>query len=280
MRFAFCGDDTFLNVLQALAGEHEFLTLFRGPGRGEAGSAGVLRAAREAGANTVTEAVSRPDAEALRRAGCDVLVAASYPAKIPDLAGYVPYAMNVHPSILPRGRGPWPAPWFILKNLDRAGVTVHQLSPAWDQGDILAQASYDLDTGYDVHHISARSRRLAQDLVLDVVADPAQAFAARRPQEPGGDYWPSPTLADRSVEFSMPTELISRRLRAFGKYGVFAKWGGRPHLVRRAVTWSESHARPPGRVVLDSAGELLFATAEGYLLVQDADEIPRARRRP
>ena len=52
--------------------------------------------------------------------------------------------LNVHPSLLPRHRGPVPA-IHALADGDRAfGVTVHRLAPTIDTGAVIAQAAIDL----------------------------------------------------------------------------------------------------------------------------------------
>ena len=49
-------------------------------------------------------------------------------------------ALNLHPSMLPRYRGPDPIGEQIEAGETRPGVSLHLLSPVFDQGDILARA--------------------------------------------------------------------------------------------------------------------------------------------
>ena len=46
--------------------------------------------------------------------------------------------LGMHPSLLPEGRGRAPIPWTILKGLRRSGVTMFELHPEADTGQIIA----------------------------------------------------------------------------------------------------------------------------------------------
>jgi methionyl-tRNA formyltransferase len=54
--------------------------------------------------------------------------------------------INLHPSMLPRHRGPVPAFWCLAEGT-MPGVTVHRLAPRIDAGAILAQAEAPLPAG-------------------------------------------------------------------------------------------------------------------------------------
>lgn len=50
-------------------------------------------------------------------------------------------ALNVHPSALPKYRGPSPVPWTIRNGDPYLGVTVHRMTGKIDAGPVLAQVS-------------------------------------------------------------------------------------------------------------------------------------------
>jgi len=65
------------------------------------------------------------------------------PQSIIDL--FAPGIINVHPSLLPKYRGPSPIEATIINRDDTTGVTIMQLSKAMDAGPIYAQISHPLD---------------------------------------------------------------------------------------------------------------------------------------
>ena len=52
--------------------------------------------------------------------------------------------VNLHPSMLPRYRGPVPLFWQLRDGLAEIGITVHRVNAALDAGDILAQQTMRL----------------------------------------------------------------------------------------------------------------------------------------
>lgn len=77
--------------------------------------------------------------------GADVLMAATYHRIIPPhLLARARYGLNVHPSLLPRYRGPNPFFWVIKQGENTTGVTVHRLSEEVDGGEIYWQEATPL----------------------------------------------------------------------------------------------------------------------------------------
>lgn len=53
--------------------------------------------------------------------------------------------MNIHPSLLPRYRGPEPVYWTIADGVARSGITLHRAVPRFDAGPLLAQGEAEVD---------------------------------------------------------------------------------------------------------------------------------------
>lgn len=72
----------------------------------------------------------------------DFLVVADYGLFLPDDLLAIPKyaALNVHPSLLPKYRGPTPVPAAILNGDTTTGVTIIELDKEIDHGPIVAQA--------------------------------------------------------------------------------------------------------------------------------------------
>lgn len=72
---------------------------------------------------------------------CPVFLVASYGMIIPqallDLPSYG--SLNIHPSLLPKYRGPAPLPTAILEDTKDTGVTIMKMDAQMDHGPIIAQ---------------------------------------------------------------------------------------------------------------------------------------------
>lgn len=72
---------------------------------------------------------------------CDLFIVAAYGKLIPKTILDIPAhgVLNVHPSLLPKLRGPSPIESAILSDETHTGVTIMQLDPEMDHGPIVAQ---------------------------------------------------------------------------------------------------------------------------------------------
>lgn len=77
----------------------------------------------------------------------DVFVVAMYAKLVPKAILDMPKrgVLNVHPSLLPKFRGPSPVLSAILADERETGVTIMQLTEGMDEGPILAQAKIELE---------------------------------------------------------------------------------------------------------------------------------------
>ena len=83
--------------------------------------------------------------------------------------------INVHPSLLPRHRGPIPAFHGLAEGV--AGVSVHALVPRIDAGGIWAQRAVSLPRGISAS-AAARTLHLAALPLLEEVLDRIEAGEA------------------------------------------------------------------------------------------------------
>jgi methionyl-tRNA formyltransferase len=100
--------------------------------------------------------------------------------------------INVHPSLLPRHRGPVPTFW-ALQDGGETGATVHRLAEAIDTGEILDQRVVPLPRGVSASG-AARHLHLAAVAALLAVIEGIENGTAQGRQEPVLPYcgFPSP----------------------------------------------------------------------------------------
>jgi methionyl-tRNA formyltransferase len=89
-------------------------------------------------------------AESLRSSRPDLICIATFPRQVSrEMVALAPLgAINVHPSLLPRHRGPLPLFWTYYADDRIAGVTVHHASQVLDAGDVIVQESMRLPRAY------------------------------------------------------------------------------------------------------------------------------------
>lgn len=132
--------------------------------------------------DVVVPASRKRMAALLRAYEPDTFLCFGFPWKIPPDALAVPRlgAVNGHPSLLPRYRGPSPVAWAIRNGDDEIGFTLHRMDAELDTGAVLAQATLPLGEEHSYDELGAKFAGLVGDLL-------PRALARLESGDPGDD---------------------------------------------------------------------------------------------
>lgn len=97
--------------------------------------------------------------------------------KIPKLG-----CINVHPSMLPKYRGPAPIQWAILNGDKTTGVTIMYLNEQMDAGDIIVQKEVEIDSDETTGELWNRLSKIGADLLFESVKKIENGTAKRTVQ--------------------------------------------------------------------------------------------------
>ena len=97
--------------------------------------------------------------------------------KIPPLG-----CINVHPSMLPKYRGPAPIQWAILNGDKETGVSIMYLDAGMDSGDIILQEKVDIGDDETTGELWNRLSSIGSRLLTKVVTDISNGIIERTPQ--------------------------------------------------------------------------------------------------
>lgn len=163
-------------------------------------------------AGVVAELEGRPDA----------LVAACFPWRVPSAVRVLPRlgCLNVHPSLLPAGRGPEPVFWALRRGERRTGATVHVMDAGFDTGPVVSQADLDVPAGVRAPELEARLMALGGDLLVDALPRLAAGELAGTPQDEAlATAAPPPTAADWAMSTTLPAGWAWRFARGVAPLG-------------------------------------------------------------
>ena len=132
----------------------------------------------------------------------DVACVACFPKRVPATLLSVPRwgFLNIHPSLLPHYRGPYPLFWMLRRGERRIGVTIHFMDEQLDTGEIAAQAEVDLPDGVSGEEADSALSQHGAELLLDVLYQLEKERLVRRAQPPGGSYFSVPQAGDFEIE--------------------------------------------------------------------------------
>ena len=161
----------------------------------------------------------------------DVIVVAAYGLFLPpDFFGLPSYgALNVHPSLLPKYRGPAPVVTTILNGDDVAGVSIIKLIERMDAGPILAQRGTTVGASETSEELTPRLFELGAELLVEILPDWAAGKIIEQPQdEQKATVTHLLSREDGEIDWSNSAEYISRQVRAYAPWpGTFTHWQGK-----------------------------------------------------
>jgi methionyl-tRNA formyltransferase len=218
----------------------------------------------------VTWVSSTTDAtETLRSAAPEVAVAACFPWRLPRAARQVPPLgmLNIHPSLLPAGRGPEPVFWTLRRGESVTGVTVHRMDRGFDTGPIVAQAELAVTPGVRAPDLENDLMARGAWLLLEALPGLMAGTLQPRPQATHGvSHAPIPTPADWTMSPLLPAAWAWRFARGVAHLGgpLAVVSGGALIPVADALDWSP-HERLPERVVEEPDGTLRVRFSPGWV---------------
>lgn len=276
MKIVFMGTPDFaVKALEALAARHEVVCVYtREPqeaGRGKKLTKSPVHEFAEAHGILVRTPKTLRSAEAqaeLKALQADISVVAAYGLILPQavIEAFPLGCINIHGSLLPRWRGAAPIQRAIEAGDNESGITIMKVVEKLDAGDMLLKGPVPITaetTGETLHDAMAG---LGAELIVKAL-DNWQNLHAEPQDERLVTYAAKIDKAESRLDFSMPAEVLERKIRAFNPYpAVYFEYGGERYKILRAKVVDES-----GEVgaILDGAGRLVIACGDKALEVTE-----------
>ena len=114
----------------------------------------------------------------------DLVCVVSYGVILPKSFLNIPQlgCINVHPSMLPKYRGPAPIQWAILNGDKETGVSIMYLDAGMDSGDIILQEKVEIGNDETTGELWNRLSEIGAKLLTKVVTDISNGKIVRTPQ--------------------------------------------------------------------------------------------------
>jgi methionyl-tRNA formyltransferase len=182
--------------------------------------------------------------------------------------------INIHPSLLPKYRGPTPIPAAILGRDRETGISIQRLAAEMDAGDILLQERLPLSGRETTEELGGIAARRAPALLRQVLAGLARGDLRGRPQDHReASYCSLISKEDGRIDWSRSAVDIDARIRAYTPWPLsWTVHGDQALLILEARPWggpppaSMPMAAPPGSVLgIDKNRGILVQTGEGVL---------------
>jgi methionyl-tRNA formyltransferase len=183
-------------------------------------------------------------------------------------------AIGAHPSLLPKYRGPNPYFGAIDAGERTTGVTIHRLTPRYDDGEILLQGAIEIGER-DSWQLARALDRPSLSLLREAVRRLSLGeLATGTPQDEAQAIWsPEPDGDALSVDWRWPTERVLSRIRALAPLpGLVLDIEALRLLVVRARASAEfPRALEPGEgAVVGQPPVFVLRTGDGAIALERA----------
>ena len=261
MRIVFMGTPDFsVPALHKLVkGDYDVVAVYTRPdkpvGRGRTMAVSpVKKSALAHGLNVLQPASLRDPTEVERLAALkpDVIILVAFGQILPQAILDIPAfgCLNIHPSLLPKYRGPTPIPAAILAGDDDTGVTIILMDAGLDMGPVLSQLIVEIEPRDTTELLSAKLAQAGARLLVETLPLWFDKLLTPQPQHKNtASYTRRITKEDGEIDWRLPAEVIWRRVRAFYPWPVcYTWWRGRLLRIIEAVPLHKEGVAVTGKV--------------------------------
>ncbi|MGD0878366.1 MAG: methionyl-tRNA formyltransferase [Anaerolineales bacterium] len=185
--------------------------------------------------------------------------------------------INIHGSLLPRGRGAAPIQAAILAGDQETGITIMKMDSGVDTGPMLSQRAIPISPEDTAGTLFEKLAPLGAELLLETLHRYLSGELQPQPQPTVGvTYAPMLKKEDGLLDFTQPAALLERRVRAFNPWpGTWFEFNSAPLKVLHVRVSAEKNPGAGHRLTLNEYPAV--GTKAGILILE---EIQPAGRKP
>lgn len=204
----------------------------------------------------------------------DVMVVAAYGLLLPQAVLNLPQygCINIHASLLPRWRGAAPIHRAIEAGDTETGITIMQMDQGLDTGAMLDVARLPIDAEANTASLLADLASLGAArcvAVLQQLQQQKHGLLAVQQPEVGVTYAHKLNKAEAELDWSLPAEVLARKVRAFNPFPTaFCRRGSQTLKIWAARVVSNTQNLPIGQVFSSEEAVFCVACAEQALALE------------
>ncbi len=170
----------------------------------------------------------------------DVVLLAAYGKLLPPEVLRIPPhgCVNVHPSLLPRHRGPSPVATAVLDGEAKTGTSLFLMDEGMDTGPILSSRAFPVEPGATTGSLTPLLFQLGAHLLTEVLPLWLKGEIVPQPQDhERATVTKKLDRVDGEADWGLTAEELERRVRAFTPWpNLYTQWGGMVVKLLSAVT--------------------------------------------
>jgi methionyl-tRNA formyltransferase len=208
----------------------------------------------------------------------DLIICGGMPWLLPEDLVALPRlgAINLHPALLPRYRGPYAIEWGLRNGDPEAGFTAHWIGPEFDTGAILSQVSFPIGDDDDIDALLGRFGEVLPELIVAALERVATGDPGDPQDESQATYAGLFEDSWRQINWQEPARVVHNQVRSWTGVrdipkGAIAEVDGERLLIFRTRLAPDlpaaANGATPGTVVQRDDQRLVVQCGDGPLVL-------------
>lgn len=203
----------------------------------------------------------------------DVIITCAYgqflPTKILSLAKILP--LNIHASLLPKLRGGAPIQWAIINNFSETGVTLMQMNPKMDMGDIFIQKSVKISSDETYSSLERKliilSKTMIEESLMKIIL---KEIPAKKQNEAEVTFGFNITRKDELINWNQSAQLVSCQVRGLYDHPVaYSTVDNFIYKIYKVSISDQKSKKVPGTITLINKLGIFVATKDYDIIIQE-----------
>ncbi|NQU83437.1 MAG: methionyl-tRNA formyltransferase [Parcubacteria group bacterium] len=208
----------------------------------------VKKTAKKLGLKIFQPESIKKQEEVIRKLNPDIAVIVAYGQLIPKRILSIPKFgfINLHPSLLPKYRGPSPIQSTILNGDKETGVSIIILDEKMDHGPILSQKKIKIEKDETAESLHEKSSKIGADLITKTANDLVSGkIKGKEQNHKKATFTKILKREDGKINFEKSAEENERMVRAYSPWpGTFTEINGkRLKIISAYIYKKEEHQK-------------------------------------
>jgi methionyl-tRNA formyltransferase len=186
--------------------------------------------------------------------------------------------LNIHPSLLPKYRGPSPIQFTILNGEKKSGVTIILMDEKIDHGPIISQKSLEIKEQETAETLHDKLAQLGAYLLLKTVPKLVKGLIKPKEQDDAQATFTKILFKeDGKIDWKKPVELLEREIRAFYPWpGSYIIWENKGKLIKIKILKARAFKSPDffkvkypiGKILVVPQNEIGVQCKKDFLVIE------------
>ena len=217
---------------------------------------------------------SKKDLDIITKSKPDLIIVASFGLILPESMLSIPHygVINIHPSLLPKYRGPSPISSCIINSEKITGVTIMKMVKELDAGPILCQEKIDIDFNLNSDELGIKLFEIGTSKINKLFSkNTIHEIIELEQNHSQASFTKIVKKNDGQINWTEDIQLIYRKFKAYYSWpGIYTYWNNKRIIFKEFTIESQnSYDINPGKILELKNDKLIVSAQGGKICISD-----------